>query len=231
MAYARATADPSWVAAQLSLSRFDYEPIVCMMLQAPARVAELVDLLDSKTARTKYSALKILKILSQRSPEVVYPWADLFIRLLTAPNTILRWGSAQILGNLAAVDRDGVIEQALDPLLAPICGHEMITAANVILAGAKVARARPALSDRITDEILKVEHAVYQRPECRNVAIGHALLALDLFFPQISGRDNVLDFARRQLRNSRPATRRKAEAFMGKWSSAESPRVPPRRRP
>ncbi len=132
MADARAAADPSWIAAQLSLSRFDYEPIVCVFLQAPARVAELVHLLDSKTARTKFSALKLLKILSERSPEVVYPWADLFVHLLTAPNTIIRWGSAQILGNLAAVDREGVIEQALDPLLAPISGHEMITAANVI---------------------------------------------------------------------------------------------------
>jgi hypothetical protein len=90
----------------------------------------------------------------------------------------------------------------------------MITAAYVIRGGARIAQAKPPLADRIAAEVVKVARARYQTPECRNVAIGHAILALGEFFDLLNRPGAVLQFVRQQVNNSRPATRKKAEQFL-----------------
>ena len=56
--------------------------------------------------------------------------------------------------------------------LAPICGNEMIAAANTIQGAADIALAKPYLAHRLARAIVEVRHAHYQRPECRQVAAG-----------------------------------------------------------
>jgi hypothetical protein len=92
----------------------------------------------------------------------------------------------------------------------------MITAANTIRAAGKIARAKPRFADKIVRALLQVEAANYQTPECRNVALGHVLLSLDLFFEHIRDPQPVVAFVERQLRNRRNAVRRRAAAFLKK---------------
>jgi len=44
--------------------------------------------------------------------------------------------------------------------------------------------------------------------------MGHAIQSLDRFFDLIGNREEVLEFVRAQLGNSRNATRKKAESFL-----------------
>ena len=99
----------------------------------------------------------------------------------------------------------------------------MITAANVIQGGARIARAKPQLADRIATEVLKVSRGRYQTAECRNIAIGHAILALGEILDLLAQPEPVIGFVRRQLRNKRPATRKKAEQFLKKLPHAKHP--------
>ncbi len=61
--------------------------------------------------------------------------------------------------------------------------------------------------------------ARYRTPECRNVAIGHAILALGDFFDLLDNPRPVLRFVRNQIQNSRRATRNKAEQFLKRAQS------------
>lgn len=184
----------------------------------PVRSIEaLLEGLRSPTAGVKYGSAKSLRLLSEQSPGRLYSHFDLFFGLFEGDNTFLRWGATRILGNLAAVDREGKLDAAFDRFFAPILGRELIGAANVINAAARIALAKPRLADRISGEILKVEGASYRTPECRNVAIGHAVQSLDRFVPHVTLREPVMEFVKRQLDNPRPATRRKAERFLKRW--------------
>ena len=182
------------------------------------QVNELCDGLASPQARTRYGSAKVLVRLSQEDPGLLYPRFDLFAHLLEGDLRILRWNSSRILGNLAHADREGRIEKVLERYLAPITGRELIAAANTIQGAAEIALAKPYLADRIATEILKVRRARYATPECRHVAIGHAIQSLDRFFEHIQSKEAVLAFVEEQLRNRRPATRKKAEKFWEKWA-------------
>lgn len=54
-------------------------------------------------------------------------------------------------------------------------------------------------------------------PECRNIAKGKAVEAFDLFFDQIKDQAPVIRFVKRQLKNTRNSTRKKAEKLLKKW--------------
>jgi hypothetical protein len=170
----------------------------------------------SGIGRVRLGASKSLREASERAAESVYPHFDFFVGLLSSKNHILKWNATLTLANLAAVDGEGKLDRIMDLYLAPIDGPHMIDAANAICGAAAIAVAKPHLAAAIARRILAVERAGYATPECRNVAIGHAIHALDRFFDALDDKNSVLAFVRRQAENPRPATRAKAERFLRK---------------
>lgn len=177
---------------------------------------ELFAGLRAEKPEIKYGCLKRLRAMSEEEPAALYPEFNRFVDMLDSENIILKWGAIIIIGNLAAVDAEDKIGRILDRYLAPISGPVMITAANTIGGAGKIARAKPRLADRIARALLRVEEANYQTPECRNVALGHVVKSLDLFFEHIGDPKPVLAFVERQLENSRNAVKKKAAAFLKK---------------
>jgi hypothetical protein len=112
------------------------------------------------------------------------------------------------------VDREGKIEAILERYLDLISGPNLISAANAIRGAAIVGLAQPHLAKHIVSCIMRVERAHYATPECRNVAIGHALKALEQLVDLLPDRRAVRLFAARQLGNRRPATSAKARKFL-----------------
>jgi hypothetical protein len=179
----------------------------------------------------KFRTAKALLTLSESQPRRLYPFFDAFRRLLGAENNIIRWTAIRILANLAAVDTERRLEKSLTAYLAPITGPTMITAATTIAGAATIARAKPHLTGRLVDAILRVETARYQTEECRNVAIGHAITALAAIGDGAARSEAVIAFVNRQAGNSRPSTRKKAEAFLRRLARGPSASRPVSRHP
>ena len=177
-------------------------------------IAEVLAGLGAKRAGVRFGASKALRILSERAPELIYPHFDFFVAMLGHDNHILKWNATITLANMARVDCEGKIEAVLNRYLDLISGPNMITAANAMRGAAIIGAAKPHLVKRIVPRIMRVEHAEYATPECRNVAIGHALLALEDLAGLLPDRRGVRLFAARQLGNPRAATSAKARRFL-----------------
>jgi hypothetical protein len=202
---------------EISQKETDKNEIVDRVIENPELITGVIEGLSADKARIKYGCARILRLLSEKKPEILYPWFDLFVELLDSDNSFLKWDAIHILGNLAAVDSEDRFEKAYDRYLVPIPGPVLITAANVIGGAAKIALAKPALTKRVTRELLKVEKARYQTDECRNVALGQSIDSFDRFFNQVEDKEPVIALVQRQLKNTRNSTRKKAEKFMKKW--------------
>jgi hypothetical protein len=170
----------------------------------------------SAAGTRKFAAGKKLLVASEKNPDALYPHFDALAAHLSSENKIIRWTVIRIIANLSVVDRRRRIDGILNEYLAPIAGPVMITAANTILGAAKIANAKPHLLPKIVRTILKVERAGYQTAECRNIAIGHAIVALGTLTADVVRSHEVVSFVERQRMNSRPGTRKKAEAFLKK---------------
>jgi len=159
-------------------------------------------------------SMKALRRQSESAPQSLYADFDFFVNLLDDPNSIVRWNAMLILGNLASIVTARKIATILPHYLAPIAGPRLIDASNTIRGAVAIALAQPKFAAVIAASILSVEHAVYATPECRNVAIGHAIRALQQLMPLLADQQPVRDFVTRHLDNPRPATRKKAEKFL-----------------
>jgi hypothetical protein len=180
-------------------------------------IAEVLAGVRAEKPSVRFGCSTVLRLISEKAPAILYRHMDFFVRLLGDQNTFLRMDAARVIGNLTMVDFDGKFDRIFEEYFAPIKGPAMIPAANIIGTAAKIALAKPFLADRIAAEILKVERAHYATAECRNIALGHAIQSFDLFFEQVGDRASVSKLVRKQLKNPRAATRKKAEAFITKY--------------
>jgi len=115
------------------------------------------------------------------------------------------------------MDDENKFDKIFDHYFAPVSGPVMIAAANIVGAAATIALHKPYLTEPITRNILRVEKGKYKTRECRNIAIGGAILSFDKFYMNIDDKKPVDKFVKKQLKNTRPATRKKAEKFIRKY--------------
>jgi hypothetical protein len=192
------------------------ERIAADVAKNPEWIPELIEGLASDQARIKYGCAKVLRLISEKDPRLLYPRMRFFAELLEHENNFLQWEALSIVANLTRVDSRRKFEKIFDRYFAPIRGETMITAANTIRNAATIALAKPKLTDRIVGEIVKVEKARYRTAECRRVALGHAIDTFDRVYDQIGDRTAVAGLVRRQLRSPRAATKKRAQRFVKK---------------
>jgi hypothetical protein len=143
---------------------------------------------------------------------------DFFLQLINGEDTILKWIALDVIGNTSAVDtKNRINKKILQTLYDLLSDESMITAAHAVASLGNIAVHKPRHRKEITAHLLRVEK-INRNPECRNILIGHTILALTEYIDQIQDKEPVLAFARRALENPRPATSKKAEKFLKQFS-------------
>jgi hypothetical protein len=181
------------------------ERLAAQVIGQPELLPEVLDGLSAGKADVKYGCAKILRIISEQAPAVLYPQLDLFVALLDSDNKILKWNAIFIIGK---------IDRVLGKYLQPLRGPELVTAANVIGGAARIALAKPRLADTVAGALLTVSRARYRTPECRHVALGQVIEAFDQMYDRIEHKEPVIRLVKRQLKSPRNATRKKAQRFV-----------------
>lgn len=177
----------------------------------------LIEGISEYNPRIKYGSSNTLIIISENKPEALYPQFDIFKKYLVSKDKFIKWASILIIANLSKIDNDNKFDAIFDSYFSEITGPTMITAANITKGAVVIAKAKPYLTERITDELLKIKDAKYQTDECLNIALGHMISSFDKFFKQVGKKTVVLDLIKKQVNNTRKPTRNKAEKFIKKW--------------
>jgi len=178
---------------------------------------------NSSKATVRYGCAKVLMDLSEKYPEQLYQYMDVFIDLLDSKYRILTWNAMAIIANLARVDVDQKLDAIFEKYYSFLNNEYMVTVANVVGNSGKIALAKPYLVTRITVELLKVEHVSvtpHLTEECKNVIAEDAIKTFNVFFNKLEKieKKKVLAFVGRQLNSCRRALREKAADFLEKWS-------------
>jgi len=190
------------------------EHIAQQVIENKKLLTQLYDGVTGSHKRVKNAAAKTLQILSTRKPNLLYPKFDFFLQLIDGDDNILRWIAIDVIGNVSSVDtKNQINKKILQQLYDLLSDESMITAAHSISALGQIAVHKPRVRKEIAASLLRVEK-IKRNPECRNILIGHTILALTEYADQLRDKKKVLTFARRALKNSRNATRKKAEKFL-----------------
>jgi len=191
------------------------EELVDFVVKDPKLFAMVFTGTAKPKANVKYGSTKILRIISEKNPKILYPHMDFFIELMDNENQILKWNALDIIANLLEVDKNKKFEEIFDRYYAFITDEEMITAGHVVDNSGKIALAKPHLRYKITKHLLTVE-TTPRNQECKNILLGKAILSFHKYFDSAENKNEIISFVKRQLNNSRNATKKKAEKFLKK---------------
>lgn len=212
-------ADSSIIAKALSAPTPDLQHLAKQTEGDPELLLGAIDALGSVSLRTRLAASKLLCMVSEKSPQALYPHFDALARVFRNETSTLKRNAMLALANLACVDHEDKLDAILDDYLASVSGPYLIEAANALRGATVIARAKPYLADKIARSILSVERAGYSSQAVHNVAIGHAVGALAGLLPHLRDRHSVQLFVRRQVHNPRHATSNRARRLLKKWPS------------
>ena len=181
---------------------------------------EVIDGVSSPKAAIRYGCASALKIISEENPKQLYPHMDFFIQLLESEYRILTWVAMAVIANLTKVDAENKFDTIFDKYYSFINDEYMVTVANVVGHSGSIAKAKPHLTNKITNELLKVEKistTPHLTSECKNVIIEKTIKSFNTYFDQIQNKNDVILFVKRQLNNTRKTAKAEAESFLKKW--------------
>lgn len=217
----------------------DKEILICRLKQKPdlnlcvieaidntTIINYLIDIVLTETSSAKYFCTKIIRLISEQKPELIYPYFDVVFKWLHHENSFIKWDGILTLSNLAAVDSEDKFGAIYQDYFALIHDPQMITAANVIGNAWKIAIAKPELESDITRRMLEAERIVYMykgepSPECNCIVCGHVLECFEHYFDISENQTAMIDYAKGQVRSSRKAVAKSAEKFLKRHTPQE----------
>jgi hypothetical protein len=179
-------------------------------------LSQVIKGLTSEKPQIKYQSGKTLISLSQENPRVLYPKWDYFTELLNNENTFMKSIGIMIISNLTRVDTKNKFNKIFEKFYKLLNDQSMITAANLAGYSGMIGQTKPELQTKITNRLLSIDKT-HHSTECKNIIKGKAILSLGEYFEKAKNKKKIIQFVKRELKNSRSATRKKAERFIKKW--------------
>jgi hypothetical protein len=196
------------------------EEFLQMVKQDFSLLPEVLNGVSSSKAAIRYGCAKVLMYLSEEHPEKLYPHMDSFINLLDSKYRILTWNAMAIIANLAKVDENKKFDAIFDKYYSFLNDAYMVTVANVVGNSAKIALAKPHLTEKITTELLKVENistTPHLTEECKRVIAEKTIKSFAVFFSKIEQKEEVISFVARHSNSPRKTLKTAAEEFLTKF--------------
>jgi hypothetical protein len=179
-------------------------------------LSDLLECASSEKASVKYKSLKVLTLLSEEKSEMLYKEWDFFVKLLDNDNTFLRAIGGKIIANLVRVDTENKFDIIFDKYYNLLNDKSMINAANVAGYSGIIAKEKPYLQSKIINKLFDIDKT-HHSSECKNIIKGKVIQSFYEYFDYFKDKEKIIKFVKNELKNSRSATRKKADKFIKKY--------------
>jgi hypothetical protein len=177
-------------------------------------IDELNHAASSDKKKLKNGAIKTLRIVSEKAPELTYSFIYYYDFLLDSPDQILQWNATFIIANHAPIDKENKIDKKIvNKFIDQLKDEVLITAANTASCLWKIAKYKPEFRSLITENLIKVD-LTDRDDECKAIIAGKAILSLEEYWPLIEKKEEVMEFVNRHVKSQRSGTSKKAKKFI-----------------
>jgi hypothetical protein len=175
--------------------------------------SELLQRVQSKDDRTRYTSFKALMFVIDERPTLLYGEWERFANLLHSDNGYHRYIATYLLAGLAEVDVENRFETILPEYLALLDDESVMVAAHSAGNAARIVQAKPELETRITERMLQVDQT-RQTPSHRELVKGYVIESFIKYYPKAQQKQKILEFVQEQLKSRSPRTKKIAKEFL-----------------
>ncbi|MFX1407558.1 MAG: hypothetical protein ACFFBW_11430 [Promethearchaeota archaeon] len=197
----------------LNNKNFAPESLVNKAIEEPKVLSELVENLVIKDETIRYNSHKVLSIVSEVNPKVLYPKWEFFVDLVKSKNNFHKVIGLQIIANLTKIDIKRKFEDIFDIYCDLLDAKSVMTAAKLAGNLGKIANAKPNLRSKITNKLLEIEKTSHE-PGRKELIKASVIESFREYFEVSDNRDLIINFVKKQLNSSSPKTRNTAEKFL-----------------
>jgi len=176
-------------------------------------LSELFEGILSKKDTIRYNSFKILLLLSEEHPQVLYPKWDFFADFIDSDNTYRKFIAVRIIANLTRADAKDKFDKMFDRYY-DLFNDSVIVAGHLAANSGKIAKAKPKLQTKITNKLLNIDKTNQKH---KDLVKAGAIEAFDEYFEEAKNKKEILDFIKDQLNCKSPKTRKEAKKFLKKW--------------
>jgi hypothetical protein len=196
----------------------DVESVAKEAIQDDNVLAELLEGILSKKETIRYNSFKVLLLISEEHPELLCHKWDFLVGLLESDNTSHKYIAIYIIANLTRLDKENNFDKIFDKYYNLLNDKSIIPAGHVAGNSGKIARVRPELQAKITDELLSIDETRHE-PERRELIKSYAIESFSEYFEEAKNKREIIEFVKKQLNSKSPRTRKKAKEFLEKWGN------------
>ena len=189
------------------------EKIVKLINNDNNLISEVLQGIISKDESIRYPNAIALEKLSNINPSLVYPEWNLFVDLLKSKNAFHRSIAIKTISNLTATDDQNKFEHIFKDFFGLLDDKSVMVSRALVLNTGIIVRSKPHLKSKITSLLLSIDDT--HHPSSRKDLIkGDIIEILGEFFEEISDKQRIIDFVKKQLKSSSPSTIKKANKFL-----------------
>jgi len=185
------------------------------IIQKPVIIIEYLKGLYSKNETYSYNCFKILNIVTDRKPDIMYSHWDFFVNLLKSDNNYHKMSAIIIIANLTAVDTEKKFENIFDMFYENLKSSNTIVPIYIVKSSGKIVKYKPELEGKITRILLDIEkiHPGKQIELVKSAVIE----SFSEYFNKTSNKDKIIFFIEKQINSKSPKTRKTAKEFIKKY--------------
>ncbi|NTU89681.1 MAG: hypothetical protein HGA54_07230, partial [Actinobacteria bacterium] len=180
--------------------------------------------IEQDTSAIKFTCEKIIRRLSEKNPELLYPYFERIARLMDSENSFIKWGFIQIMPNMLKVDSENKWEAIEERYLPFLDATSVVTFGSAVAGIRSIIDSHPESEHAIIPKLLEIDkhtflHKGEVSPECTNVAKGQLIDSFDSLYPYSHYKDQMLAFVQTNVDNPRQQVRVKAKRFLKKYNA------------
>jgi hypothetical protein len=206
------------------LSGLEYRDIdlniyVKKIYEKPDLINQYIQGLLSKNETYRYNCFKVLYLISEKKPEILYSHWDFFVNHLKSQNDYHKMSAVLIITNLISVDTTNRFEKILDIFYENLHSKKTIVPIYIIKSFGKIVNLKPKLEKKITDLLLNIEK-IYLGKQIELIKSA-AIESFSEFFHKTKNKQKIIIFVKKQLNSESPKTKKTAKEFLSRWGEID----------
>lgn len=179
---------------------------------------ELLDGILSTKDVLRFNSFKVLNLLSEERPEMLYHKWDFFAVMLNSDNAYHKLIAIRLIANLTKVDTNNKFEKLFNKYYN-LLNDSVIIAGHITALSGKIAQAKPKLQKQITKQLLNIDKTEQKH---KDLIKAGAIDSFSEYFESVKDKKKIIKFVKEQLESTSPKTKKKAKEFLEKWNISTS---------
>ena len=205
----------------------DLRKYVDIVSKEASLVPQLLDIIETDKSAVKFQAEKIIRMISEERPIIIYPYFERIAALLYCGNNFIKWGAIQMIPNLLDVDKEHLWTKVRERYMETYMSPQIVEFGNGVKGAEKILAAYPEEEPILIPPLLSIDEHIFLykgevSKECQNVAIGQIIETFEKIYPKSSYKKEMILFAENNIYNERKTVKAKALRFLRKYSKEQN---------